>query len=95
MLFPGDQTSCVVCMCEFEVRQILRVLPCSHEFHAKCVDKWLRVSIKKCFFFTDNNIFCFCSQTAHARSVVATHQISSSLVRKKVVELKFAFAFNI
>uniref|UniRef100_A0A1L8DTA8 Putative ring finger protein n=1 Tax=Nyssomyia neivai TaxID=330878 RepID=A0A1L8DTA8_9DIPT len=38
----GDQTSCVVCMCDFEARQMLRVLPCSHEFHAKCVDKWLR-----------------------------------------------------
>lgn len=42
----GDQTSCVVCMCDFEARQMLRVLPCSHEFHAKCVDKWLRVSIQ-------------------------------------------------
>lgn len=42
----GDQTSCVVCMCDFEARQLLRVLPCSHEFHAKCVDKWLRVSVK-------------------------------------------------
>lgn len=40
----GDQSSCVVCMCDFELRQLLRVLPCSHEFHAKCVDKWLRVS---------------------------------------------------
>ncbi|KAK9872676.1 hypothetical protein WA026_018810 [Henosepilachna vigintioctopunctata] len=38
----GDQTSCVVCMCDFEARQLLRVLPCSHEFHAKCIDKWLR-----------------------------------------------------
>ncbi|XP_076251079.1 ring finger protein murashka [Rhynchophorus ferrugineus] len=38
----GDQTSCVVCMCDFEARQTLRVLPCSHEFHAKCIDKWLR-----------------------------------------------------
>ncbi|ELT96644.1 hypothetical protein CAPTEDRAFT_50226, partial [Capitella teleta] len=37
-----DQISCVVCMCEFEQRQLLRVLPCSHEFHAKCVDKWLK-----------------------------------------------------
>lgn len=43
----GDQTSCVVCMCDFEARQTLRVLPCSHEFHAKCVDKWLRVSALK------------------------------------------------
>lgn len=38
----GDQTCCVVCMCDFEARQMLRVLPCSHEFHSKCVDKWLR-----------------------------------------------------
>lgn len=37
-----QQTSCVVCMCDFEARQVLRVLPCAHEFHAKCVDKWLR-----------------------------------------------------
>ncbi|CAG0919278.1 unnamed protein product [Notodromas monacha] len=41
---PGsDQTTCVVCMCDFENRQMLRVLPCSHEFHTKCVDKWLKV----------------------------------------------------
>lgn len=40
----GDQTSCVICMCDFETRQILRVLPCSHEFHAKCVDKWLKTN---------------------------------------------------
>ncbi len=33
-----------MCMCDFESRQLLRVLPCNHEFHAKCVDKWLKVS---------------------------------------------------
>ncbi|KAI5705631.1 hypothetical protein M8J75_000463 [Diaphorina citri] len=38
----SDQTSCVVCMCDFETSQVLRGLPCSHEFHAKCVDKWLK-----------------------------------------------------
>ncbi|XP_074643415.1 uncharacterized protein LOC141900423 isoform X1 [Tubulanus polymorphus] len=40
----ADQTCCVVCMCDFEARQLLRVLPCSHEFHAKCVDKWLKTN---------------------------------------------------
>ncbi|XP_028316336.1 E3 ubiquitin-protein ligase RNF38-like isoform X2 [Gouania willdenowi] len=38
----SEQTLCVVCMSDFESRQLLRVLPCSHEFHGKCVDKWLR-----------------------------------------------------
>lgn len=37
---------CVVCMSDFETRQMVRVLPCSHEFHAKCVDKWLKVKLE-------------------------------------------------
>ncbi|XP_023338076.1 leucine-rich repeat extensin-like protein 5 [Eurytemora carolleeae] len=37
-----EQTVCVVCMCDFECRQMVRVLPCAHEFHSKCVDKWLK-----------------------------------------------------
>lgn len=38
----GDKTSCVICLCDFESRQTLRGLPCSHQFHAKCIDKWLK-----------------------------------------------------
>jgi E3 ubiquitin-protein ligase RNF38/44 len=40
----SDQTTCVVCMSDFEARQSLRVLPCSHEFHSRCVDKWLKTN---------------------------------------------------
>ncbi|KAL1023875.1 hypothetical protein UPYG_G00048290 [Umbra pygmaea] len=40
----SEQTLCVVCMCDFESRQLLRVLPCNHEFHARCVDKWLKAN---------------------------------------------------
>jgi hypothetical protein len=40
----SGQTTCVVCMSDFELRQSLRVLPCSHEFHSKCVDKWLKAN---------------------------------------------------
>jgi E3 ubiquitin-protein ligase RNF38/44 len=33
----------VVCMSDFEQDDLLRVLPCSHEFHSDCVDRWLKV----------------------------------------------------
>lgn len=38
---------CVVCFSDFETRQLLRVLPCNHEFHTKCVDKWLKVTLPR------------------------------------------------
>lgn len=37
-----------MCFSDFECRQLLRVLPCNHEFHAKCVDKWLKVRGFQC-----------------------------------------------
>ena len=52
----GGQSTCVICMCEFETRQTLRVLPCSHEYHAKCIDKWLKVTTIHSFL---SNFFSF------------------------------------
>jgi E3 ubiquitin-protein ligase RNF38/44 len=37
-----EQVTCIICISEFELKQTLRVLPCSHEYHAKCIDKWLK-----------------------------------------------------
>lgn len=39
-----DARSCVICLCRFELKSRIRSLPCSHVFHAKCVDKWLRLN---------------------------------------------------
>lgn len=30
-----EKMLCVICMCDFEIKQVLRVLPCNHEYHAR------------------------------------------------------------
>jgi len=41
---PANQTTCAVCIAEFEVTEELRGLSCTHHFHKECIDKWLGVS---------------------------------------------------
>ncbi|XP_078360748.1 RING finger protein 215-like [Oculina patagonica] len=36
-----DSEVCAVCLDEFHSNQLVRTLPCDHEFHYKCVDRWL------------------------------------------------------
>ena len=37
----SDEDECPVCLCTFAAGDQLRELPCSHKFHAACIDRWL------------------------------------------------------
>nr|XP_035160213.1 E3 ubiquitin-protein ligase ZSWIM2 isoform X2 [Callithrix jacchus] len=43
LLAPGYQ--CLLCLKAFHLGQYIRLLPCTHKFHRKCIDNWL---IHKC-----------------------------------------------
>ena len=38
-----EDTSCLICMSDFEANDTLRTLPCLHRFYMNCIDKWLKV----------------------------------------------------
>ncbi|XP_035506456.1 E3 ubiquitin-protein ligase ATL59-like [Scophthalmus maximus] len=34
-------TQCQICFCDYTAREKLRVLPCFHDYHVPCIDRWL------------------------------------------------------
>jgi E3 ubiquitin-protein ligase RNF13 len=36
-----DIAECIICLEEYEEGDIIRILPCMHEFHQTCIDAWL------------------------------------------------------
>lgn len=37
----GDGECCAICIEHYKITEILRILPCNHEFHKNCIDPWL------------------------------------------------------
>ncbi|CAN1746892.1 E3 ubiquitin-protein ligase SDIR1 [Linum perenne] len=37
-----DELTCSVCLEQVDVGEVIRTLPCLHQFHAICIDPWLR-----------------------------------------------------
>ncbi|KAL1354180.1 uncharacterized protein [Arachis hypogaea] len=43
-----DAVQCYICLVEYEDGDSMRVLPCHHEFHKTCIDKWLKEIHRVC-----------------------------------------------
>jgi hypothetical protein len=37
----GTVMACPICLAEFVVEESIRTLPCTHSYHAECIDTWL------------------------------------------------------
>lgn len=42
-----DEECCVICLCAYELGELVCTLPCKHRFHADCISSWLRLD-KSC-----------------------------------------------
>ena len=44
----SEDNTCCICLAPYKQGEGKRTLGCNHEFHKKCIDKWLTVSKKEC-----------------------------------------------
>ncbi|KAJ2901518.1 hypothetical protein GGI21_004679, partial [Coemansia aciculifera] len=44
----GEPAECAICLDDFDDEDELRILPCKHHYHVKCIDRWLTTRKKFC-----------------------------------------------
>ncbi|KAG4206218.1 hypothetical protein ERO13_A03G000009v2 [Gossypium hirsutum] len=47
-LHNDEAGQCYICLLEYEEGDSMRILPCNHEFHRTCIDKWLKEVHRVC-----------------------------------------------
>ena len=40
-IYKNNKKRCSICYCEFETGTKIRKLYCNHDYHSKCIKKWL------------------------------------------------------
>ncbi|KAJ8774140.1 hypothetical protein K2173_009571 [Erythroxylum novogranatense] len=43
-----EAAQCYICLVEYDDGDCMRILPCHHEFHSACIDKWLKEIHRVC-----------------------------------------------
>ncbi|KAK7329997.1 hypothetical protein VNO77_24181 [Canavalia gladiata] len=62
----NDTEQCYICLAEYEEGDQIRVLPCKHEYHMSCVDKWLKEIHGVCPLCRGNVCGGFTESSAHS-----------------------------
>ncbi|XP_071697511.1 uncharacterized protein [Rutidosis leptorrhynchoides] len=70
---PNYVQQCYICLVDYEEEDKIRVLPCQHEYHAACVDKWLKEVNGVCPVCRCN----VCDTPATSQSTVSSSELSA------------------
>lgn len=39
---PKEKNECMICMCNFQLTDKVKIMPCTHFFHTDCIREWFK-----------------------------------------------------